>query len=69
MIAHAAGLFGVPTSTIATVFDNVSNSFGDTGFEQVMVIVIGLPALFFIIKTILNLFPGYRASEDLDDTL
>jgi len=69
MIAHAAALFEVPSSTVTGVFANVSESFGDPGFELVMVVVIGLPALFFIVKTILNLFPGYRASEDIDDTI
>jgi len=69
MIAHAAALFGVPSSTVPSVFANISDSFGDPGFETVMVLVIGLPALFFIIKTILGLFPGYHASEDTDDSL
>jgi len=66
MIAHAAPLFEVPSSTVPSVFANISESFADPGFKLVMVMVIGLPALFFIIKMILNLFPGYRASEDED---
>jgi len=69
MTAHAASLFGVPTSTVPSVFANISDSFADPGFQLLATVVIGLPATFFIIKMVLGLFPGYRAGEDFDEPL
>ena len=49
---------------MATIADVIGESLADPGMSLLISIVVGLPALFFIIKALLSLFPGYRAAED-----
>lgn len=60
LIAHAASLFTVPTSTVTDFTSSVTDTLGDTGMLALIVAAIAIPLVFYVARRLIGIVPKGR---------
>ncbi len=54
-------MFEIPTSTASEVLANVSSLFSDPGLLTIVALAAAVPLTFYVIRSVIGLFPKHRA--------